>query len=180
MPVTVKLAILAPSLILYVTVSLATVAVNCPAAPANVNVSASRSTLVLPVVPTMFNVVAIFAVPAAVKRPFESTVKVGIAVALPYDPAVTAVLANVNAMLAWSPAFLNVAVPVASLLMLIVTLLLNAFAVAAPPAILPTNQADVVILPEALTVVKLAAAAAVLPITVPSIAPPVIATLLLA
>jgi hypothetical protein len=39
------------------------------------------------------------AVPAAVKRPLLSTVKVGIAVLDPYDPAVTAVLVNVAAKL---------------------------------------------------------------------------------
>jgi len=36
--------------------------------------------------------------PAAVKRPFESTVKVPTCVAEPYDAAVTAVLASVSVM----------------------------------------------------------------------------------
>ena len=38
----------------------------------------------------------IAAVPAAVKRPCASTVNVGIAVALPYDPALTAVSSRVS------------------------------------------------------------------------------------
>ena len=38
--------------------------------------------------------VLIEAVPAAVKRPCASTVNVGIAVELPYDPALTAVLSR--------------------------------------------------------------------------------------
>ena len=41
------------------------------------------------------NVVLIAAVPAAVKRPFASTVNVGIAVEEPYEPGVTAVFARV-------------------------------------------------------------------------------------
>jgi len=46
------------------------------------------------------NDVDIDAVPAAVNLPCASTVNVGIAVALPYDPAVTEVLAKLNVLLA--------------------------------------------------------------------------------
>jgi len=54
-----------------------------PVPPTKVIVSVERATASVPVSPAMLNVVEILAVPAAVKRPYESTVKVGIAVAEP-------------------------------------------------------------------------------------------------
>ena len=54
----------------------------------------------VPVLPAKLNVVDNATFAAAVIRPFESTVKVGMFVAEPYEPAVTAVLASTNGTLA--------------------------------------------------------------------------------
>ncbi len=67
-----------------------------PTPPSTFNVSVSRSIPSVPLSPATFNVVAIEMLLAAVMRPFESTVNCGIFVALPYVPAVTAVLASVS------------------------------------------------------------------------------------
>jgi len=74
-----------------VVLTFATVVV-IPVPPVNVKLSVPRAT-VAEVDPPAFNdnVVLIAAVLAAVKRPLESTVNVGIAVEDPYEPAVTAV-----------------------------------------------------------------------------------------
>ena len=50
----------------------------------------------MPESPVALRVVATVFVPAAVKRPSASTVKFGIAVVEPYEPAVTAVFFNSN------------------------------------------------------------------------------------
>ncbi len=54
----------------------------------------------MPVSPLIVRFVATLAVPAAVKRPCASTVKVGISVAEPYEPAVTVVFEMSTVMLA--------------------------------------------------------------------------------
>ena len=69
-------------------------ATSIPSPPATVNVSVNKSTVSVPVSPAIERLVATFTVPAAVKRPWASTVNVGIAVVDPYDPAVTAVLSK--------------------------------------------------------------------------------------
>ena len=71
-------------------------ATSIPSPPATVNVSVKRLTVSVPVSPAIDRFVATFAVPAAVKRPCASTVNVGIAVADPYDPGVTAVSLSFN------------------------------------------------------------------------------------
>ena len=78
------------------------------------------------------------------------------------------------AIVAVSPALVNVALPVASPDKATVTALDNASASSAVPVKLPTNPEDAVI------VVPVIAAAELAPITAPSIAPPSILTLLLA
>jgi len=54
-----------------------------PVPPTKVTVSVNRANAEVPVSPAMFKVVAREAVEAAVRRPFASTVNIGIAVADP-------------------------------------------------------------------------------------------------
>ena len=75
-----------------VIVLLLTVVVTSLLEPAKFNVSVpTRTTSSDPLSAPTVKSELIDAVPAAVKRPCASTVNVGIAVALPYEPALTAV-----------------------------------------------------------------------------------------
>ena len=58
--------------------------------------SVNRSTFCAPASPSTVKAVATFTVLAAVNRPCWSTVNVGIAVVLPYEPGVTAVLSKLT------------------------------------------------------------------------------------
>jgi hypothetical protein len=67
-------------------------ATSIPSPPDTVNVSVRRFTVSVPVSPAIERLVATSTSPAAVKRPLESTVNVGIFVCEPYDAAVTPVV----------------------------------------------------------------------------------------
>ena len=62
--------------------------------PVTVNEESAKAIEPVPDSPATLRVVAMVAVPAAVNRPWASTVNVGTLEALPYEPAVTAVLSR--------------------------------------------------------------------------------------
>ena len=100
MPVTFKLAIVAPSTMPTVTVLFVIAVSTCPLVPTILNASPPLTTSVLPLSPVIEKLVAISILLTAVIRPLLSTVNCGMFVASPYVPAVTVVLASVNSMLA--------------------------------------------------------------------------------
>ena len=73
-----------------------------PSRPTNVTVSVNREIASVPVSPAMLRVVAIATLAAEVKRPLESTAKVGICVAPPYVPAATPEFDSVNGTFAFA------------------------------------------------------------------------------
>ena len=117
--------------------------------------------------------VAIVATEVAVIRPLASIVRIGTSVVLPTVPAETPLFVSVIDTVAVSPAFWNVAEPVASPLSATVTALERPLASSAVPVKSPTNPEFAVI------VVNVPAAAVEPPITILSSVPPVNETLLL-
>ena len=134
--------------------------------PSNVIVSPPATASVDPVSAAMFKPVAILAVLTAVTKPFALIVKTGTLVVEPTWPTSELTVANVVEIVAVSPAFWKVAVPVASPLTATVTALESPFASSAVPVKSPTKPVLAVI------VEPVIAAAVFPPITVPSIEPP--------
>ena len=93
-----------------------TATVSIPSRPLIVSVSADNEIFAVPESPAAFKklaAVATVTLPAEVKRPFESTTKVGICVAPPYVPADTEVSARTTEMFWFEEPSTDI-VPVAS------------------------------------------------------------------